>query len=159
MNEIFLNKENSIVIDIKNCNDIKIDYLVGGYYIADFYYSLDKNILKIAYNDEEENIDFLSIQEKRRIKKICLKEFLNVYNKIKKDDFIKKQLKTIKKYLNRLEYYERRKAEIAEQAKDYQRSWENYCYSYGELAEINNYFYKQGKRYGLIKEFKENCIL
>lgn len=159
MNEIFLNKEKSILIDIKNCNDIKIDYLIQGYYIADFYYSLDKNILKISYNDEKENVDFLSIQEKRKIKKLCLKEFYNVYNKIKKDDYIKKQLKTIKKYLNKLEYYERRKTEIIEEAQNFQFDFSNNCYSYGELAEIQGYFEKQGKRYGLLKEFRENCII
>lgn len=31
--------------------------------------------------------------------------------------------------------------------------------SYSELAFWAEYFYKQGKRYGLLKEFKENGIL
>ena len=30
--------------------------------------------------------------------------------------------------------------------------------SWGEVAYIDNMFYKLGKRYGLLKEFKENCI-
>ena len=33
-----------------------------------------------------------------------------------------------------------------------------YCWSYGELAEICDYFYRNGKRYGLLEEFKENAI-
>lgn len=30
--------------------------------------------------------------------------------------------------------------------------------SWGEVAMISDMFYKLGKRYGLLKEFKENCI-
>ena len=39
--------------------------------------------------------------------------------------------------------------------------WQNSCQedlSYAELAEIGDYFYKYGKRYGLLKEFRENGI-
>lgn len=154
-----IDKECYIQIELVNCSDLKIKYLVQGYYLCDFYYSLDQNILKYEYNDTTENTDFLSKQDKRKIKKYCLKFLYNEYNKFKKEGYILKQLKKINKYLKPLEYYEKKKAELAEQAKDYQRSWANYCYSYGELAEISDYFYKQGKRYGLIKEFKENCIL
>lgn len=31
--------------------------------------------------------------------------------------------------------------------------------SWGELAEIGYFFEINGKRYGLLKEFKENCII
>jgi len=31
-------------------------------------------------------------------------------------------------------------------------------YSYGELADYGEYFRKIGKRYGLLKEFRENAI-
>lgn len=31
--------------------------------------------------------------------------------------------------------------------------------SYGELAEVQAIFERLGKRYGLLKEFKENCII
>ena len=30
--------------------------------------------------------------------------------------------------------------------------------SYNELAEVGERFYTLGKRYGLLKEFRENCI-
>ena len=30
--------------------------------------------------------------------------------------------------------------------------------SYSELAEVGEHFYTLGKRYGLLKEFRENCI-
>lgn len=32
-------------------------------------------------------------------------------------------------------------------------------YSWGEIAEIQAYFEKQAKRYGLLKEFRENGII
>ena len=31
--------------------------------------------------------------------------------------------------------------------------------SYSELAEVENWFYKHGKRYGLLEEFRENAII
>ena len=34
----------------------------------------------------------------------------------------------------------------------------NKCLSYGELADYADYFRKLGKRYGLLKEFRENGI-
>ena len=42
---------------------------------------------------------------------------------------------------------------------DFQYSSSDKCYSYAELAYYSDYFLKLGKRYGLIKEFKENGIL
>lgn len=46
--------------------------------------------------------------------------------------------------------------------KDIAIEWSNhfcqYSWSYGELCEINNYFYKNGKRYGLLRKFHENAI-
>lgn len=33
------------------------------------------------------------------------------------------------------------------------------CWSYSELATIQAYFENIGRRYGLINEFKENCII
>ena len=54
-------------------------------------------------------------------------------------------------------YYER-KEEIRQQAIDWQLDFSNRNYSWGELADWNDYFYKMGKRYGLLKEFRENGI-
>ena len=54
-------------------------------------------------------------------------------------------------------------AERKEAARDeaiewqYQASEENY--SYGEYAFFADYFEKLGRRYGLLKEFRENGIL
>lgn len=56
----------------------------------------------------------------------------------------------------KLSYYEKRKAEVREEAIEYSYSEEEL--SYGELAEKQDYFRRLGKRYGLLREFKENCI-
>ena len=54
-------------------------------------------------------------------------------------------------------YYEK-KAEIRQQAIEWQLDFSNHNYSWGELAEWSNYFYTMGKRYGLLTEFRENAI-
>ena len=53
--------------------------------------------------------------------------------------------------------YLEKKANLRSLAIDYQHNF-NCSWSYGEYAEITDWFYKNGKRYGLLKEFKENCI-
>lgn len=55
--------------------------------------------------------------------------------------------------------YQERKANAQELAKDWQYNFAAFPWSYGELAEIESFFYKVGERYGLIKEFRENAIL
>lgn len=54
--------------------------------------------------------------------------------------------------------YKERQASLEELAKDWQLHFSSLSWSYSELAEICNYFYEQGKRYGLLKVFKENAI-
>ena len=56
-----------------------------------------------------------------------------------------------------LNKYQVGKAAAREKAINY--SLENNNFSYYELAKISDYFYKIAKRYGLIKEFKENGII
>ena len=55
--------------------------------------------------------------------------------------------------------YRIRKAQIRQEALDWQLDYCNHDYSYGELAFFQSYFEKLGKRYGLIKEFRENAII
>lgn len=55
--------------------------------------------------------------------------------------------------------YEMSKRNARQKAIDYQMEQSAQTMSYGELVEQQNYFYKLGKRYGLIREFKENGIL
>lgn len=54
--------------------------------------------------------------------------------------------------------YQERKASLKDLAKEWQLHFSQFSWSYGELAEITDYFYKNGKRYGLLKVFKENAI-
>ena len=54
--------------------------------------------------------------------------------------------------------YQERKNNLIELAKDWQLHFSSLSWSYGELAEIQNYLYENAKRYGLLKEFRENVI-
>ena len=55
--------------------------------------------------------------------------------------------------------YQELKEKARNEAMDFQASFIDNCYSYGELAEYTEYFTKLGKRYGLLKEFRENAII
>lgn len=50
------------------------------------------------------------------------------------------------------------KEKTRQEAIDWQLDFDNHNYSWGELAYYSNHFEKLGKRYGLLKEFKENGI-
>ena len=54
--------------------------------------------------------------------------------------------------------YQERQASLEDLAKDWQYNFAGLEWSYGELAEIQNYFYENAKRYGLVRVFKENGI-
>lgn len=54
--------------------------------------------------------------------------------------------------------YKEKKENARDLAIDYQLNFSGLSWSYGELVEINDYFEKIGKRYGLLQEFKENGI-
>ena len=55
--------------------------------------------------------------------------------------------------------YQERKENLKDLAIDYQLNFSTLSWSYGEIATIQYYFYTNARRYGLIKEFKENCII
>jgi len=55
--------------------------------------------------------------------------------------------------------YKERKEKAREKAIEWQLNFGNNNYSYYDLMLWENYFYKIGKRYGLLKEFKENGII
>lgn len=54
--------------------------------------------------------------------------------------------------------YEIKKEMARQEAIEWQNDFCNHNYSYGELAEFVYYFEKLGRRYGLLKEFRENWI-
>ncbi len=55
--------------------------------------------------------------------------------------------------------YQEKKEKIRSEAMEFQASFDNYNYSYGELFEIQTYFIANARKYGLMKEFKENGII
>lgn len=55
--------------------------------------------------------------------------------------------------------YQKQKAAVREKAIDWQADFCMDSYSWEELADWYDYFEKLAKRYGLIKEFKENGII
>lgn len=94
------------------------------------------------------------------------KEYFNIYYKNKSgyelwnsDTFSPntKNIETLDFKISGKDYREKQ-ASLEDLAKEWQHNFSSLSWSYGELAEIENYFYENGKRYGLLKEFKENCI-
>lgn len=71
-------------------------------------------------------------------------------------DYVIERLEDIQKGKNKT-YYEK-KEEIRQEAVNWQLDFSNHNYSYLELANWGDYFYKKGKKYGLLKEFHENGI-
>ena len=56
------------------------------------------------------------------------------------------------------ETYEEKQENARQLAINWQVRFSSLDWSYGELSEIASYFERLGKRYGLLKEFKENAI-
>lgn len=54
--------------------------------------------------------------------------------------------------------YQKNKQRIREEAIEWQADFPNHNYSWGEIAYFEDYFRRQGKRYGLLTEFRENGI-
>ena len=55
--------------------------------------------------------------------------------------------------------YKKAKEKARNKAVEWQMDFGNHSYSYEELACYGNYFKRLAKRYGLIREFKENGII
>ena len=52
-----------------------------------------------------------------------------------------------------------KKAILRNFAEDWQRAFDCFRYSWGELAEWQTFFKEYGKRFGLLREFRENGII
>lgn len=55
--------------------------------------------------------------------------------------------------------YTQLKEKARDKAIEWQNDFYNYNYSYEELTYYQSYFSKLAKRYGLVKEFRENGII
>lgn len=84
---------------------------------------------------------------------------INGWNEFHKDTFspLTKDLAILRLKV-RGKNYQERKNSAHELAVEWQAYFSDLSWSYGELAEIQGYFEKIGKQYGLIKEFRENAI-
>lgn len=81
------------------------------------------------------------------------------YNEWQKDTFspITKNIKTLGFKLSGKTYQEKQHS-LRDLAIEWQLNFASLSWSYLELSEIQDYFLRNGKRYGLLQEFKENCI-
>ena len=59
----------------------------------------------------------------------------------------------------RMTEYQKNKERVRNEAIKYANSFAEHDCSYGELADNQGYFEKLGRRYGLLREFKENGII
>lgn len=57
-----------------------------------------------------------------------------------------------------MNYYQKRKEQIRQEAIEWQLDFSNHNYSWGELAVWQEHFERLGRRYGLLREFHENAI-
>ena len=55
--------------------------------------------------------------------------------------------------------YQRRKEQVREEAIEWQFGFSERDYSWAEVAEAGQRFKRLGRRYGLLREFRENGIL
>ncbi len=55
--------------------------------------------------------------------------------------------------------YKEKKEEIRQRAIEWQKDFEKQDYCWGDLIIYQEYFEDLGKRYGLLKEFRENGII
>lgn len=55
--------------------------------------------------------------------------------------------------------YQMNKEEARNKAIEWQSHFSDESYSWGELLRFQEYFTKLGKRYGLLREFRENGII
>jgi len=58
-----------------------------------------------------------------------------------------------------MNYYSRKKGEAIDEAIEWQLDFANHNYFMSELVKFAEHFYKLGKRFGLLKEFRENGII
>lgn len=94
------------------------------------------------------------------------KEYFNIYykNKLGYEEWHKDTFSPLAKNIETLDFkisgrsYKEKQNSLYQLAVDYQLNYASLSWSYGELSEICNFFETNGRRYGLLKEFKENCI-
>lgn len=58
-----------------------------------------------------------------------------------------------------MSYYQKKKQELRELTKDFQLQFNQENYSWWDVCEFTNWIYEQAKRFGLVRELKENGVI
>lgn len=56
-------------------------------------------------------------------------------------------------------YYQRKKEELRNEAIDWQADFSNHSYSWWDIADYQDDFERRARKFGLIREFRENGII
>lgn len=121
----------------------------------------DKNI-RLRYNPMDFDViyDTINIEPNDWVGLLADKEGYDLVRKFELGqvdvEILEKERKD--KMKNTKTTYARNKAVARQEAIDWQKDVANHDYNYGELAEFGEHFEKLGRRYGLLKEFRENGI-
>ena len=130
-------------------------------FIATIENKTDKNI-RLRYNPMDFDViyDTIDIKPNDWIGLLADKEGCDLVRKFELGQVDVEVLEKEKenKMKNAKTIYETKKAVARQEAIDWQNDFDNHNYSYGELAEFGEHFEKLGRRYGLLKEFRENGI-
>ena len=130
-------------------------------FIATIENKTDKNI-RLRYNPMDFDViyDTIDIKPNDWIGLLADKEGCDLVRKFELGQVDVEVLEKEKenKMKNAKTIYETKKAVARQEAIDWQNDFCNHNYSYGELAEFGEHFEKLGRRYGLLKEFRENGI-
>ena len=116
------------------------------------------NLFEAGYIIEMEKTEYLKIGSKWKENAKITKEvdyihYCNVFDAVYFFKNLGGYERTIKPT------YAEIKENIKEIAIDWQLDFDNHGYSYYDLIRYNNFFEFLARKYGLIKEFKENCII
>nr|DAK05184.1 MAG TPA: hypothetical protein [Caudoviricetes sp.] len=55
--------------------------------------------------------------------------------------------------------YQKNKEEVRQFAIEWQADFSNHNYSYSDLAVFQDMFFRLGRRYGLLRKFRENGLI
>lgn len=126
-------------------------------FIATIENKTDKNI-RLRYNPMDFDViyDTIDIEPNDWVGLLADEEGYDLVQKFKLGQIEVEVLE--KETENTKTTYETKKEMARQEAIDWQNDFCNHNYSYGELAEFGCHFEKLGKRYGLLKEFRENGI-
>lgn len=130
-------------------------------FIATIENKTDKNI-RLRYNPMDFDViyDTIDIEPNDWVGLLADKEGYDLVRKFELGqvdvEILEKERED--KMKNTKTIYARNKAVARQEAIDWQNDFGNHNYSYGELVEFGEHFEKLGRKYGLLKEFRENGI-